>query len=226
MNARLMGRVLLVTAALSCASRTPALAQNRDQPASESKAEECTEPTPAWSLVASAFFVDVPTAPDYVQPKLAFDTGLWHFEGRYNEEDLSTGSAWAGVNTSGGDELTWKLTPMAGAIFGRTNGIGPGFQGALGYWKLELYTEGAYVFGIGEDAPHFLYGWSQFTIEPWSWLRTGIVAERMRAHQSGRSIDRGFLVQLSASVVSLTCYLLNPDDTPIVGTGIEVLITP
>ena len=184
---------------------------------------------PRATVVTRPFrlFRYVPTAPDYVQSKVAFDAGLLHLEGRYNEEDLSTGSAWVGVNTAGGEALTWKLTPMAGAVLGRTNGIAPGFEGSLGYWKLELYADGAYVLGLGQDSPDFLYGWSQFTIDPWTWLRTGIVAERMRAHQSGHTIDRGFLLQLSASVVSLTCYVLNPDDSsPIVGTGVEVLITP
>jgi len=223
MNARFGARLLLVTAASSCGARSVAWAQSHEQPATESKAEAPAPEGLPWSLGGSIFYVYLSTAPDYLQPKLAFDAGLLHVEGRYNEEDLSTGSAWVGVNAAGGDALTWRLTPMAGATFGQTNGVAPGFAGALDYWKLELYAEGAYILGVGDDAPFFLYGWSQFTIDPWEWLRVGIVAERMRAHRSGRSVDRGFLLELSTSVASLTCYVLNPDDSlPIVGTGVEV----
>jgi hypothetical protein len=35
---------------------------------------------------------------------------------------------------------------MLGGVFGKTNGIAPGYSGTLDWWKLRLYSEGEYVF--------------------------------------------------------------------------------
>ena len=39
---------------------------------------------------------------------------------------------------------------MLGGVFGDTTGIAPGYKGSLSWWKLELYSEGEYVFDAGE----------------------------------------------------------------------------
>ena len=87
-----------------------------------------------------------PTTANYVQPTFTADRGWLHLEARYNYEALDTGSAWVGYNFSGGEKLAWEFTPMIGGVFGDTTGIAPGYKGSLSWWKLELYSEGEYVF--------------------------------------------------------------------------------
>ena len=77
-----------------------------------------------------------------MQPTFTADRDWLHLEARYNYEALDTGSAWVGYNFSGGETVTWELTPMLGAVFGATDGIAPGYKGSLGWKKLELYSEG------------------------------------------------------------------------------------
>ena len=38
---------------------------------------------------------------------------------------------------------------MLGGVFGETTGVAPGYKGSLSWWKLELYSEGEYVFDTG-----------------------------------------------------------------------------
>jgi hypothetical protein len=86
------------------------------------------------------------------------DRDWLHLEGRYNYEALDTGSAWVGYNFSGGDMLAWEITPMLGGVFGDTTGVAPGYKGSLGWWKLELYSEGEYVYDTGSDASYVTAG--------------------------------------------------------------------
>jgi hypothetical protein len=195
-------------------SATPAWAAAA---AAEPAPPDTPEPAPAWSFSALAYVYFVPDADDYVQPSLAVDHGVLHLEGRYNYEAMRTGSLWAGYNFSGGEELGWALTPMLGGVFGASNGVAPGCRGSLAYWKLELYSEGEYLFDLGDPQASFFYNWSELTVAPLEWLHFGIVTQRTRAYASSRWLQRGLLAGVSVGIASLTAYVLNPDDSrPIV----------
>ena len=148
----------------------------------------------AWSFSASVYTYIVPDDRDYVQPTFTADRGWLHLEARYNYEALETGSAWVGYNFSGGEKLAWEFTPMLGGVFGDTTGIAPGYKGSLSWWKLELYSEGEYVFDTGDSSDSFFYNWSELTLAPVDWFRFGLVTQRTRVYQTDRDIQRGLLV--------------------------------
>lgn len=128
-------------------------------------AEESQAPEP-WSFSATAFAYLVPDDEDYGSGVVTADRGRIHIEGRYNYEDLDTGSVFAGWNLEFGEELTLALTPMVGGVFGETSGVAPAYELTLGYRKLELYSEGEYVFAES-SADSFLYTWSELAYSPW-----------------------------------------------------------
>jgi len=178
---------------------------------------------PAWSYSASVYTYFLPDEANYGQPTMTADRGWVHLEGRYNYEDHHTGSAWIGYNASGGETLTWEITPMIGGVFGATDGIAPGYKGSLSWRKFELYSEGEYVFDLGESSDSFFYNWSEATISPVSWLRAGMVTQRTRIYKTDREIQRGLLVGFSHGPLSVTTYVFNPDDSkPIVVIGATV----
>ena len=148
-----------------------------------------------------------------MQPTITADCNWLHLEARYNYEALDTGSAWAGYNFSGGKKLAWEVTPMLGGVFGDTSGIAPGYTGSLTWWKLELYSEGEYLFDTRDSSGSFFYNWSELTVAPVDWLKLGMVTQRTRAYQTDRDIQRGFLVGLSYKQVSFTTYVFNPDES-------------
>src|SRR5262245_30545002 len=120
-----------------------------------------------WSFSASAYTYIVADGPEYVQPTLTADHDWLHLEARYNYEALKTGSAWLGYNFSGGEKLTWELTPMLGGVFGNMTGIAPAYKGSLSWWKLQFYSEGEFAIDFGNTSESFLYNWSELTLSPW-----------------------------------------------------------
>jgi hypothetical protein len=178
-------------------------ATNSPPAAAETAAER------SWSFSAAAYTYLVPDSHDYVQPTVTADRDWLHLEARYNYENLDTGSVWVGYNLGGGDKLAWELTPMLGGVFGDTTGIAPGYKGSLGWWKLELYSEGEYVFDTGDSSQNYFYNWSELTLAPVDWLRFGLVAQRTRVYESDLDVQRGFLAGLSWKSLDFTTYVFN-----------------
>lgn len=220
---RLPSIVFMVLALALCAgpasgqttSNAPA-APDSPRPAAEDEANR-------WSFSPSIYAYFLPDSTAYAQPTLALDRGRLHLEARYNYEDLETGSAWIGCNFSGGEDLAWEITPMLGGVFGGIAGVAPGYKGSLGWWKLELYSEGEYVFDLGEAADSFFYNWSELTVAPVDGLRLGLVTQRTRVRGTDRDIQRGVLAGFSYKALSVTAYALNPgsgEPTVVIAAGL------
>jgi hypothetical protein len=145
------------------------------------------------------------------------DRDWLHLEARYNYEALETGSAWIGYNFSVGKKLALEFTPMLGGVFVNTTGIAPGYEGTLSWWKLEFYTEGEYVFDLGDSSGSFFYSWSELSLAPVEWFRFGMVVQRTRVYETAREVQRGLLAGFSYKRVDFTTYVFNPDESqPIV----------
>lgn len=170
------------------------------------------EDEPAWEFSIAGYTYFVPDDSDYLQPTFTADRDWLHLEARYNYEAHDTGSVWVGYNFSGGETVTWELTPMLGAVFGGTDGIAPGYKGSLGWKKLELYSEGEYVVDAGESSDSFFYNWSELTFAPVESFRFGVVTQRTRVYQTDREIQRGLLAGFSFKTLDLAGYVFNPDD--------------
>jgi hypothetical protein len=179
-------------------------------------------PEKAWefSLTASTYLIS--GGKDYVQPTFTADHDWLHLEARYNYEGLDTGSAWVGYNFSVGDEIKLDFTPMVGGVFGHTNGVAPGYEITLAWWKLELYTEGEYVFDVENSSDNFFYTWSEVSIYPLDWLRFGLVIQRTKDYETDFDTQHGLLVGFTYKQLSFTTYVLNPEDDPIVVLAVGV----
>ena len=148
----------------------------------------------------------------YLQPTVSADRKRLHAEARYNYEALETGSAWLGVNFSGGNTLEWEFTPMVGGVFGDTTGIAPGFKASLGWRMLEVSSENEFLVDAGDRADSFFYSWSEVALAPTDWFRFGLVTQRTRVYQEDREIQRGLLAGFSVWRMNFTSYVFNPDD--------------
>ena len=165
-----------------------------------------------WSFSVAAYTYFVPEDENYVQPAFAADHGRLHLGARYNYEARDSGSVWGGANFSGGEKLEWEITPMLGAVFGDLTGVAPGYQGSLAWRKLELYSEGEYVFDTGESSESYFYNWSELTFAPAEWFRFGLVTQRTRVYESDRDIERGLLVAFTYKKLDAAVYVFDPDD--------------
>ena len=165
----------------------------------------------------------MPEDQDYLQPTVTADRGSLHLEARYNYEDLHTGSAWIGWNFNVGSTVAFAFTPILGGVFGDTNGIAPGYEGALNWKSLELYSEGEHVIDSDDSSESFFYNWSELSVAPNDWCRLGAVIQRTKTYESGRDLQRGFLAGLSLGEADMSAFVFNPDDDrPIVVVAVDV----
>jgi hypothetical protein len=180
-----------------------------------------TSPTPpttqseavsAWSFSASVFTYLLPDENNYALPIVAVKHDRLHFEARYNYEDRDTASLWVGYTFEGGQKVAWEISPMAGGVFGQTAGVAPGYHASVSWSKLELYSEGEYVFDSGDSSDSFFYNWSEVAIVPVDWFRCGFVTQRTRVYNTERDVQRGLLVGFSYKSLDATTYVFNPDD--------------
>jgi hypothetical protein len=168
---------------------------------------------PKWIFSASVDTYVIPDGQDYAQPTVTADRDWLHLEARYNYEALHTGSAWLGYNFSGGKKLEWEITPMVGGVFGDMYGVAPGYEGSLTWWKLELYSQGEYVFDTADSSASYFYNWSELSLAPVDWFRIGMVTQRTRVYQTDRDIQRGLLAGFMYKRVDFTAYFFNIDES-------------
>ncbi|HEX5032171.1 MAG TPA: hypothetical protein VFX78_12035 [Candidatus Eisenbacteria bacterium] len=174
-----------------------------------------------WAFDLTGYFTDPPDDDPYGSAILRADRGALHVEGRYNYEDKDTGSLWAGWTLSWSGEVEFSLVPMAGVVFGHTQGVAPGLELDVVWRALELYVEAEYVFDTDGKGDSFFYMWSELTVSPTEWLKVGLVAQRTRAYDTDVGVDRGLLVGFHVRAVTATVYVFNLDqDDPYVMIGI------
>jgi hypothetical protein len=151
-----------------------------------------------------------PDGTGFLLPIVAVDHGWLHLEGRYNYEQLRTGSLWVGWNLEWATEPAIALTPMLGGVFGDKNGVAAGAEFTLTWGPVELYSEIELVFDCGDFARSNVYTWSELSARPWDWLRAGLALQRTNAIDSSREVQWGPLVGAQWRALSLSAYWFNP----------------
>ena len=144
-----------------------------------------------WNFSAWAEVFIIPDETDIFNPTFYARHGSLHLEGRYNYEDRNTVSTWAGRKFEFGKEVEFVFVPMAGFIFGNTNGMAPGLEIEMVYRKFDFYSESEYVFDFESRENNFFYMYSEMAIRPLKSLRTGLIAQRTKLFETEHEIQRG-----------------------------------
>jgi hypothetical protein len=166
-----------------------------------------------WAYSATGMYYSFRDQDDFTLAVATADRGPLHIEARYNYEAIDSGSLFAGWKFSGGEKLTYELTPILGAVFGQKEGIAPGFEASLAYGIVDFYIESEYVRDLEVREDSFTYAWSELGFSPLEWLRFGLVGQRTMVFQSDRDIQRGFFAQVIYGKATLGVYVFNPDDS-------------
>jgi hypothetical protein len=193
----------LLVSALACAA--PASGQVMSPPS--------VEKAPVWAYSATGMYYSVPNQSNYLLAIATADRASLHLEARYNYEALDTGSLFAGWSFSGGDKLTYELTPMLGGVFGATQGVAPGFEMSLAYGIVDLYIEAEYLYDLEVKEDSYTYAWTELGLTPVKWLRFGLVGQRTRIDNSKRDIQSGGFVQFILGKTTLGLYVFNSEDS-------------
>ena len=204
---RLLGfaTVLLWASACLAQEQPPAPA-----PAAAPTMTSTSAATNRWSYNASVAGFLVPQSQSYAQPTFMMDGNWAHLEARYNNEFLQTASVWFGYDFSVGKKLQLDFTPMLGGVFGKVDGIAPGFELTLTYGRLQLYSASEYVFDTSGRDNSYFYTWTELSYSPLKWLRFGAASQRTRAYLTGLDVQRGPLLGVTYKKTSFTTYVFNP----------------
>lgn len=148
-----------------------------------------------WNLSAWAEMFIIPHEEDFFNPTFYARHKTLHLEGRYNYEDRNTVSLWAGRRFKFGKQVEFVVVPMAGVVFGNTNGMAPGLETEIMYKKFDFYSESEYLFDFKTKENNFFYIYSELAIRPIRSVRTGIVTQRTKLFESKHELERGIFLE-------------------------------
>lgn len=166
------------------------------------------EDTP-WSFSAQGYYYSIPDDDNFLIAIGSADRGSLHLEGRYNYEDLKTGSLFAGWTIATGESFTAEFTPMLGAAFGQTNGIVPALEVSLGRGLFDFYSETEYLIDLEDEEGNYLYTWLELAVSPHELLRLGLAAQRTRVAGTPLELERGLFAQATPEFGSIGLYAFN-----------------
>ncbi len=164
----------------------------------------------SWTFNASFLYYFVPNDHNTAGVIGRADHKKLHLEARYNYEDQNTASVFGGRHFNFGDQLNFDVVPMAGVLFGRTNGVAPGLELNISYWKLDFYSETEYVVDFAGSENNYLYTWGELGISPLEQLRTGLTYQRTHLYSSGIDVQKGFFAHYTFSKITAGFYYFNP----------------
>ena len=147
---------------------------------------------------------------NYTSGIAAADRGPLHLEARVNYESVGARSAFVGWTFSGGDAVTWELTPLLGGVWGTTHGVVPGLEASAAWRRIDVYVEAEYVHDTSERTSSYLYAWTELGFRPVEWLRVGLAGQRTRAYGGDRDLQRGPFAQVTWGRVTIGGFWFNP----------------
>jgi hypothetical protein len=169
--------------------RTLAQAVNPGSP-NPSKADTASK----WTFYAEADYYIFPKDQDILMFIGKADHDWLHLQVRYNYEDLHTGSVFGGLNFAFGNQLEFLLKPMAGLVFGRTNGVAPGLEADLRYKIFYFSSQSEYLFDFSGQQNDFAYTYLQLGASLLKHFELGMAAQRTRVFQNSLDLQRGAFI--------------------------------
>jgi hypothetical protein len=211
-----MSAALTIIAAVAVATATSAFA-GEDEHSGQGTAP--TEKS-SWEFALTAYPTVVRGGENYTSAIAAADRGPLHLEARYNYESVGARSAFVGWTFSGGETVTWELTPLLGGAWGTTQAFVPGLEASVAWKQLDFYVEAEYVLDNSDHSENYFYAWSELGFRPVEWLRVGVAGQRTRIYGGEREFQRGPFAQLTWERVTIGGYWFNPGSSDQIVVGL------
>lgn len=211
-----MKAALRAIAVLAAITATSAMAGEDD--ASGRRASPASKPS--WEFGVTAYPTVVRGGENYTSAIAVADRGSLHLEARYNYESIGARSAFVGWTFSGGETITWELTPLLGGAWGSISAFVPALEASLGWRQFDFYLEGEYVRDNKEQASSYWYAWTELGFRPAEWLRIGLAGQRTRVYGGERDIQRGPFAQLTWHSITIGGYWFNPGSSEQIFVGL------
>jgi hypothetical protein len=174
-------------------------------------AANAAENEPAITGSITGYYYAMRDQSDFGVGVASLNRDALHLEARYNYEARRSASIFAGWNFAGGENVTFQITPLVGALFGETHGVVPGVEASVAYRDVDAYVEAEYVYDLGHHDDSYFYAWSEIGWKPAQGLRVGLAGQRTRVVDTGRDLQRGAFIQFIVDKATLSVYGFNPD---------------
>jgi hypothetical protein len=174
---------------------------------------------PSWEFALTAYPTVVRGGENYTSAIAIADRGALHLEARYNYESVGARSAFVGWTFSGGETVTWEVTPLLGGAWGATQAFVPGLEASVAWGPVDFYVEAEYVRDSRDHTDSYAYAWSELGYRPVEWLRIGFAGQRTRAYGNELELQRGPFAQATWGPVTIGGYWFNPGSSEQVFVG-------
>jgi len=172
--------------------------------------EKSDSTTSKWTFSASAFYYIITEEKNTATVIGYADYKSFHFEARYNYEDRKTGSIFVGRRFETGNKFVFGATPMAGLVFGNTDGFAPALELDAAYKIFDYYSETEYVIDFSGSENNFLYTWGELGVTPFGSFRTGLTYQRTKLYQSNFEVQRGIFAEYGFWKITTGLYFFDP----------------
>jgi hypothetical protein len=169
------------------------------------------EDEPKWSGNIAGYGYLMRDQPDFGVAVASVNRGPLRFEVRHNYEAKGATSAFVGWKFSGGESVTYEVTPLAGMLGGSAHAGIAGLEASVSYKSFDFYTEAEYVVDHDGNAGDYFYSWSELGWRPVEWLRVGLAGQRTRVVDTGRDVQLGAFAQAAFGRATLSLYAFNPE---------------
>ncbi len=136
----------------------------------------------------------------------------WYVEGRYNYEAIKTFSIMAGKTFDHKSIFSYSVTPLAGAVTGKFNGVAIGSEASMDYKKISFSLQTQYTVSIENRNLNFMYTWADLGYSLSQTLSAGISLQQTNCYHSKGQSEAGLFLMASFGKWELPVYIFNPVD--------------
>lgn len=159
----------------------------------------------------------------YMIPVAAVDVNNWHFEARYNYEDVRTVSVWAGPTFEWSGDVPGYVAPLGGLVVGNTTGVALGLETETTFDVFSLYAEAEYVVVPSDRTSDYFYLWADLTATLWEQVLVGLTVQRLREVHQDVVISPGAFAGATIGIVTPKLYAFGvASDEPYFMLSIDV----
>ena len=128
---------------------------------------------------------------------------------RYNYEEKQTLSLFGGRTFSGGRNLLFSFTPMAGLSSGRFSGVSLATRAEAEWNNIYASMETQYSMATNKNRTNFFFNWSELEYYVMKNLFAGLTVQYTR-QQGINELQPGFAAGLEFKNMSIPVYIFNP----------------
>lgn len=153
-----------------------------------------------WGRQTSGIFV----------PMIHFETrNNWYAEMRYNYEDANTVSFFGGKSFSGGNAVTYKITPMTGFSAGRFTGVSLATNIETDWKQFYVSSQSQYSVALKKDYSNFFFTWSELGYNISDHAFAGL-AMQYTLQANDNIFEPGIVAGISFKNISIPFYVFSP----------------